>query len=102
MERTQVLIIIIIIIIIIIVIIIIDIKLLSLLLLLLGLSTPGHPKARSVARGDPPEGEAVRRPRGPEEDGVVRASHRRGRLEEAIEEEEVTFPSFMAEGAARF
>ena len=36
----------------------------------------------------PPEGEAVRRPCGPEEDGVVRASHWRGHLEEAIEEEE--------------
>ena len=35
-----------------------------------------------------PEGEAVRRPCGPEEDGVVRASHWRGRLEEAIEEED--------------
>ena len=53
-----------------------------------GLPTPGHPEARSVARGDPPEGEAVRRPCGPEEDGVVRASHWRGNLGEAIEEEE--------------
>ena len=35
-----------------------------------------------MARGDPPEGEAARRPCGPEEDGVVRAT------EEAIEEEE--------------
>ena len=42
---------------------------------------------KSVARGDPPEGEAVRRPCGPEEDGVVRASRWRGHLEEAIEEE---------------
>ena len=41
-----------------------------------------------MARGDPPEGEAVRRPCGNEEDGVVRASHWRGHLEEAIEEEE--------------
>ena len=41
-----------------------------------------------MARGDPTGGEAVR-PCGPEEDGAVRASHRRGRLEEAaIEEEE--------------
>ena len=41
-----------------------------------------------MARGDPPEVEAVRRPCGPEEDGVVRASHWRGHLEEAIVEEE--------------
>ena len=53
-----------------------------------GLPTPGHPEARSVARGDPPEGEAVRRPCGPEEDGVVRARNWRGLLERAIEEEE--------------
>ena len=51
-------------------------------------SIAGHPEARSVTRGDPPpEGEAVWRPCGPEEDGVVRASHWRGHLEEAIEEE---------------
>ena len=41
-----------------------------------------------MARGDSPEGEAVRRPCGHEEDGVVRASHWRGHLEKAIEEEE--------------
>ena len=39
-------------------------------------------------RRPPPEGEAVRRPCGPEEDGVVLASHWRGRLEKPIEEEE--------------
>ena len=53
-----------------------------------GLPAPGLPEARIVARGDPPEGEAVRRPCGPEEDGVVCASHWRGFLEQAIEEEE--------------
>ena len=36
----------------------------------------------------PPEGEAGRRPCGPEEDGAVRASHWRGRPEKAIEEGE--------------
>ena len=41
-----------------------------------------------MARGDPPEGEAVRQPCGPEEDGIVCASHWRGHLAEAIEEEE--------------
>ena len=60
-----------------------------------------HPEARSVARGDPPEGEAVRRP---EEDGVVRASHWRGRLEAAIEEEEedykIQFKSLLLTEAA--
>ena len=41
-----------------------------------------------MARGDSPEEEAVRRPCRPGEDGVVRASYWRGRLEAAIEEEE--------------
>ena len=50
--------------------------------------TPGHPKVCSVARGYPPEGEAVWRSCGPEEDGVVRASDWPGRLEEAIEKED--------------
>ena len=43
-----------------------------------------------MARGDPPKGEAVRQPCGPEEDGVVRASHWCGHLEEVTEEEEDT------------
>ena len=49
--------------------------------------TPGHPGTRSVARGDPPE-----------EDGVVRSSHWRGRLEEAIEEEEASSSSLLKKG----
>ena len=45
-------------------------------------------EARSVARGYPPEREAVRRSCGPEEDSVVRAIRWCGHLKEAIEEEE--------------
>ena len=57
--------------------------------LLLDCPLQDTPRLAAWPEETPPEGEAVWRPCGPEEDGVVRASHRRGRLEEAIEEEEV-------------
>ena len=48
------------------------------------------PRLAAWPEETPPEGEAARRSYGPEEDGVARASHWRGRLEEAIEEEDKT------------
>ena len=60
-----------------------------------GLPTPGHPVAPWPEDTPPPapsplprEKLPARRVCGPEEDGVDRASHWRGRLEETIEEEE--------------
>ena len=56
-----------------------------------GLPTPGHPEARSVARGDLqdcPLQDIPRLAAWPEEDGVIRASRWRGHVEEAIVEEE--------------
>ena len=56
---------------------------------------------RGQSEETPPEGEAVRRSCGPEEDSVVRASRWCGHLKEAIEEEEEEVASYKLMRKAR-